>query len=126
MHSIPFENNFKLPSDLNIISEPIFKYDIFNYDDNKVFEDFKKIYYISYSKVVYPLDGNYSSEYKQHLESLIQLFLEEEDEFKIFIMLITEICIKHISYGNISNTYPDNEANFIYTLIMRLHDDKII
>ena len=124
MHSILFENNFKLPSDLNIISEPILNNEIFNYFDNKVFEDSKKKYYISYSIVVYPLDGNYSSEYKQHLESLIQLFLEEEDEFKNCIMIITEICIKHISYGNLSNTYPDNEANFIYTLIIRLHDDK--
>ena len=100
-------NNYKLPSDLNISSEQILTYETFNFEDRKTFESYIKEYYISFSKLFFPLDRKYSNEFSITFENIYQLFLGHKEEFRMFIMIITEICIKHLPYGNMYNNYPE-------------------
>ena len=45
-------------------------------------------------------------------------FINNDEQLNVFIMLITELCVKHTPSAGETDNYPDNEARCIYTLLM--------
>ena len=122
-----FGRGCKLPYDLKIISEPAINYKICNIKDQKTYGIFNKMCTVAFSKIVntkYPLVKIEPNDLSRILSNFIQSpFISNEEQLNVFIMIITEICVKRLSFGNDMDNYPDSEARSIYTLLMALPEN---
>ena len=119
-----FGKTCKLPSDLNIISESVINYKICNIKDQKTYQVFNRMCFFAFSRIVgtkFPFQKLEPGDLHKVLGNFIQSpFISNEEQLNVFIMIITELCIKRINSGNDLDNYPDSEARMIYTLIMAL------
>ena len=119
-----FGKTCKLPSDLNIFSESVINYKICNIKDQKTYQVFNKMCFFAFSRAVgtkFPFQKLEPGDLHKVLGNFIQSpFISNEEQLNVFIMIITELCIKRINTGNDLDNYPDSEARMIYTLIMAL------
>jgi hypothetical protein len=112
----------KIPSDLNIISEPVIDYKICNIKDQKTFTLFNRMCYFAFTKIIntkYPIVKIEPAELTKNLNNFISSpFINNDEQLNVFIMLITELCGKRTPSASDTDNYPDNEARCIYTLLM--------
>ena len=117
-----FGKTSKLPSDLNIISEPVIDYKICNIKDQKTYTLFNRMCYFAFNKIIstkYPYSRIEPSELAKNLNNFIASpFITNDEQLNVFIMLITELCVKRTPSAGDTDNYPDNEARCIYTLLM--------
>lgn len=116
----------KLPSDLHIISESAINYKICNIKDQKTYQVFTRMCFMAFSKIVgtkFPFQRLEPIDLHKILGNFIQSpFITNDEQLNVFIMIITELCIKRINSGNDLDNYPDSEARMIYTLMMALNE----
>ena len=117
-----FGKSCKIPSDLNIITEPVIDYKICNIKDQKTYTLFNRMCYFAFNKIIntkYPFIKIEPAELAKNLNNFITSpFVNNDEQLNVFIMLITELCIKRTPSPGDTDNYPDNEARCIYTLLM--------
>ena len=117
-----FGKSCKLPSDLKIITEQVINYKICNIKDQKTYSLFNRMCYFAFNKIInarYPLVKVEVTELAKNLNNFITSpFINNDEQLNVFIMLITELCVKHTPSAGDTDNYPDNEARCIYTLLM--------
>ena len=117
-----FGKTCKSPSDLNIIPEQVINYKICNIKDQKTYSLFNRMCYFAFNKIIntkYPLTKMEPSELAKNLNNFITSpFINNDEQLNVFIMLITELCVKRTPSSGDTDNYPDNEARCIYTLLM--------
>ena len=122
-----FGNSCKLPSDLNITTEPVIDFKICNIKDQKTYSLFNRMCYFAFNKIIntkYPLTRIEPAELTKNLSNFITSpFINNDEQLNVFIMLITELCVKHTPSTGDTDNYPDNEARCIYTLLMAIPND---
>ena len=122
-----FGNSCKLPSDLNIITEQVIDFKICNIKDQKTYGLFNRMCYFAFNKIIntkYPLARIEPAELTKNLNNFITSpFINNDEQLNVFIMLITELCVKHTPSSGDTDNYPDNEARCIYTLLMAVPND---
>ncbi len=78
--------------------------------------------YFVFNKIIntkYPLVKIEPAELSKNLNNFITSpFINNDEQLNVFIMLITELCIKRTPSAGDTDNYPDNEARCIYTLLM--------
>ena len=118
-----FGEKNKLPSDLNIKRESIIDYKICNIKDINTYQIFSKMCYVAFNQIVdtmCPFQVKHMERYLQKLKNFLDSpFISNEEQMNVFIMIITELCIKKIVNENVNtnNDYPENEAKAIYALL---------
>ena len=117
-----FGKSCKIPSDLNIITEYVIDYKICNIKDQKTYLLFNRMCYFAFNKIIntkYPFVKIEQAELAKNLNNFITSpFINNDEQLNVFIMLITELCIKRTPSAGDTDNYPDNEARCIYTLLM--------
>jgi CCR4-NOT transcription complex subunit 1 len=117
-----FGKTCKSPSDLNIITEQVINYKICNIKDQKTYALFNRMCYFAFNKIIntkYPIAKMEPSELAKNLNNFITSpFINNDEQLNVFIMLITELCVKRTPSSGDTDNYPDNEARCIYTLLM--------
>ena len=117
-----FGKSCKSPSDLNIITEQVINYKICNIKDQRTYSLFNRMCYFAFNKIIntkYPLVKIEPAELAKNLSNFISSpFINNDEQLNVFIMLITELCVKHTPSAGDTDNYPDNEARCIYTLLM--------
>ena len=119
---ILFGKHCKLPSDLNIISQQVIDYKVCNIKDLKTYQLFNRMCNFAFNKIIstkYPYINIEPAELGKKLNNFIESpFVNNDEQLNVFIMLITELCVKHINFNKVTENYPDNQARCIYTLLM--------
>ena len=117
-----FGKTCKSPSDLNIVTEQVINYKICNIKDQKTYSLFNRMCYFAFNKIIntkYPLVKIEPAELAKNLNNFITSpFINNDEQLNVFIMLITELCVKRTPSSGDTENYPDNEARCIYTLLM--------
>ena len=117
-----FGKTCKSPSDLNIYTEQVINYKICNIKDQKTYSLFNRMCYFAFNKIIntkYPLVKIEPAELAKNLNKFITSpFINNDEQLNVFIMLITELCVKRTPSAGDTDNYPDNEARCIYTLLM--------
>ena len=118
----------KLPSDLNFSYENSINYKVCNIKNQKTYEDFTKICYLAFTKIIstrFPYLRLEQSELSKNLGNFIQSpFISNDEQLNVFIMLITELCTKKINAGNDLDSYPDTGARCVFTLLMAIAESS--
>ena len=80
--------------------------------------------YFAFNKIIntkYPLVKIEPAELAKNLNKFITSpFINNNEQLNVFIMLITELCVKRTPSAGDTDNYPDNEARCIYTLLMAI------
>ena len=125
-----FGKGCKIPSNLNIQKLAVIDYKICNIKDDKTYELFNKMCIFAFNKIVgtkYPVIKCETNKLVLELNNFIQSpFISNEEQLNVFIMLITELCmknIKNIHHETETGNFPENEACCIYTLLMAVPNE---
>ena len=117
-----FDKKNSLPSDLNIKRESIIDYKICNIKDVKTYKIFSNMCTFAFNQIVdiiYPFQSFKLEKLQQKLKNFLESpFIKNEEQMNVFIMIITEQCIKRGTEDNSSSNYnPENGAKSIYALL---------
>ena len=118
-----FDKKNSLPSDLNIVRESIIDYKICNIKDVKTYKIFSNMCTFAFNQIVeiiYPFQSFKLEKLQNKLKNFLESpFIKNEEQMNVFIMIITEQCIKRGTEDDLSrNNYnPENGAKSIYALL---------
>ena len=132
-----FDKKSKLPSELNITKESVIDYQICNIRDYNTYKVFTNLCYYAFNQIIssiYPFEKFDLEKLQKNIKSFLESsFIKNEEQLIVFIMIITQNCVKRYYEDNTYNNYtPENEAKCIYALLcsigktMKGNNDHII
>lgn len=118
-----FSEKNRLPSEPCVKKESIIDYKICNIKDINTYHIFSQMCYVAFKQIVEimcPFQVRLMERYLQKLKNFLDSpFISNEEQMNVFIMIITELCIKRGIVDNVNpnHYFPENEAKAIYALL---------
>ena len=122
-----FAPKSKLPSNLNKSAESIIDYKKCNIKDVQTYRVFSEMCCFAFNQIVDTVNPFLPAQFevlKKSLKKFLQSpFISNEEQNNVFIMIITELCVKAGSDRAVDKNkkanyyYPENEAKAIYALL---------